>query len=65
MRTTKRTKPTSRKNPFEYGRELAGGELVDRREELDQLSRSMQNAAKLFLIGPRRYGVNHELGAEE
>lgn len=51
----KGTKPP-RRNPFEYGRELTGDELVDRREELDQLIRSMQNRAKLFLIGPRRYG---------
>lgn len=52
----KRIKPAPRKNPFEYGRELTGGELVDRPEEIDQLTRSMQNTAKLFLIGPRRYG---------
>lgn len=44
------------KNPFEFGRELSTAELVDRRDELRTVLRSMENRAKLFLIGPRRYG---------
>ena len=53
---TKVLPQSRRRNPFEYGRELIADELVDRRSELEQLIRSMENRAKLFLIGPRRYG---------
>lgn len=48
--------PTPGRNPFEYGRELTGSELVDRTDELQQVRRTMQNRGKLFVIGPRRYG---------
>lgn len=37
--------------------ELSTAELVDRRDELRTVLRSMENRAKLFLIGPRRYGT--------
>lgn len=46
----------TQKNPFEYGRELIGGELVDRRDELLTVQRALTGGGKLFLIGPRRYG---------
>jgi len=57
--------PRPPKNPFEYGRELDRDELVDRREELRQVVRSLENGAKLFLIGPRRYGKTSLLRAAE
>jgi len=53
------------KNPFEYGRELGRDELVDRADELQQVVRTLENAAKLFLIGPRRYGKTSLLSAAE
>jgi uncharacterized protein len=54
---------TSDRNPFEYGRELTGGELVDRTEELQQIRRTIQNRGKLFVIGPRRFGKTSLLAA--
>lgn len=43
-------------SPFEFGRELGAGELVDREEEVSAVLRTMTSGGKLFLIGPRRYG---------
>jgi len=42
--------------PFQYGRELDAGELVDRERELTEIAATIRNRGKLFLIGPRRYG---------
>lgn len=53
------------RNPFEYGRELLAGELVDRRDELATIRRALTNHSKLFLIGPRRYGKTSLLAAAE
>ncbi|MBW3630469.1 MAG: ATP-binding protein [Gemmatimonadetes bacterium] len=47
---------TNQPNPFEYGRELDSGELVDRVDELGTLKATIRNRSKLFLIGPRRFG---------
>jgi hypothetical protein len=44
------------RNPFEFGRELALDELVDREAELAELRGVLTGAGKYFLIGPRRYG---------
>ena len=44
------------RNPFQYGRELGQDELVDRANELAEIERVIRNRAKLFVIGPRRYG---------
>ena len=55
--------PRPRQNPFEYGRELDRDELVDREEELRQVTRALENGGKLFLIGPRRYGKTSLLRA--
>ena len=44
------------RNPFEFGRELALDELVDRERELRALTAVLTGAGKCFLIGPRRYG---------
>ena len=38
---------------------------MDRHEELDQITRSLHNRGKLFLIGPRRYGKTSLLAAAE
>ena len=43
-------------SPFQFGRELVGPELVDRREELDELIQTLRGRERLFLIGPRRFG---------
>jgi AAA+ ATPase superfamily predicted ATPase len=53
------------RNPFEFGRELAPDELVDRDEELQAIARVATNRGKLFLIGPRRYGKTSILNAVE
>lgn len=44
------------RNPFEFGRELAADELVDRRDEIARVKAAIADAGRLFLIGPRRYG---------
>jgi energy-coupling factor transporter ATP-binding protein EcfA2 len=44
------------RNPFEFGRELSADELVDRTAELATITAAIRSAAKLWLIGPRRYG---------
>ena len=51
------------KNPFEFGRELSGTELVDREEELATVMRTMGQGGRLFLIGPRRFGKTSILRA--
>lgn len=52
-------------NPFQYGRELGISELVDRYDELNQVTATIQQGGKLFLIGPRRYGKTSILKAAE
>ena len=51
------------RNPFKYGRELSGAELVDREDELRAVLRAMEHTERLFLIGPRRYGKTSILRA--
>jgi len=53
------------RNPFEFGRELAPDELVDRDSELRDIGRAVANRGKLFLIGPRRFGKTSILNAIE
>lgn len=43
-------------NPFQFGRELGLGSLVDRAEELAAVEQTIREGGKLFLIGPRRFG---------
>ncbi len=43
-------------NPFEFGRELGTQELVDRHDEIAEVVQAIDQGAKLFLIGPRRFG---------
>jgi len=52
-------------NPFEFGRELAPTELVDRDDELAALARVAVNRGKCFFIGPRRFGKTSILAALE
>ena len=61
----RRALPPSPPNPFEFGRELAAGELVDREAELEVVRRSILNRGRLFFIGPRRYGKTSILHAAE
>ena len=63
MTARKREAARPLRNPFEYGRELGRDELVDRKDELRQVVRSLENIGKLFLIGPRRYGKTSLLGS--
>ncbi|HTR79372.1 MAG TPA: ATP-binding protein, partial [Gemmatimonadaceae bacterium] len=51
------------RNPFEFGRELNPDELVDRDAEVAAVATAMRAGAKLFLIGPRRYGKTSILRA--
>lgn len=53
----------TRRNPFEYGRELSRDELVDRRDEIRDIEAAIRNRGKLFLIGPRRFGKTSLLAA--
>jgi len=53
------------KNPFEFGRELGIGELVDRNSEVAEVEEVIKSGRKLFLIGPRRYGKTSILKAAE
>lgn len=50
-------------NPFEFGRELGADELVNRTEELEIVHETIQTGAKLFVIGPRRFGKTSLLKA--
>ena len=52
-------------NPFEFGRELRKNELVDRRDELEIIKRTVFEGRKLFVIGPRRFGKTSLLAAAE
>src|SRR5437870_13851724 len=52
-------------NPFQFGRELGAGELVDREEEIAQVARTIRQGGKLFLVGPRRFGKTSVLKAAE
>jgi hypothetical protein len=44
------------KNPFEYGGVVSGEAFCNRKQELADLLRAMQNAEKLFVFSERRYG---------
>jgi len=43
-------------NPFVYGEVVPGDAFVDRETELDRLISDLDDAQKVFLISPRRYG---------
>jgi hypothetical protein len=52
-------------NPFQYGRELGITELVDRKEEVAEVTQTITEGGKLFLIGPRRFGKTSILKSAE
>jgi AAA+ ATPase superfamily predicted ATPase len=52
-------------NPFEFGRELGTGELVDRNEEVAAVMQTIREGQKLFLVGPRRFGKTSILKTAE
>jgi AAA+ ATPase superfamily predicted ATPase len=52
-------------NPFEFGRELGTNELVDRADEVAAVVQTIQQGAKLFLVGPRRFGKTSILKTSE
>lgn len=43
-------------NPFQYGAELKPAQLVNRKPELRDVTRTLLEHGRLFLIGPRRHG---------
>ena len=46
----------NKRNPFQFGRELGLGSLVDRSDEVAAVEQTVREGGKLFLIGPRRFG---------
>ncbi|NQU11926.1 ATP-binding protein [bacterium] len=44
------------KNPFQYGGVVSGEAFCNRKKELADLSRAMENREKLFVFSERRYG---------
>jgi hypothetical protein len=52
-------------NPFEFGRELGIGELVDREQEVAAVMQTIREGQKLFLVGPRRFGKTSILKVAE
>jgi hypothetical protein len=44
------------RNPFEYGGVVSGDAFCNRKQELADLRRAMENAEKLFVFSERRYG---------
>jgi AAA+ ATPase superfamily predicted ATPase len=52
-------------NPFEFGRELGTHELVDRADEVAAVIQTVRQGAKLFLVGPRRFGKTSILKTSE
>ncbi|MFP5233953.1 MAG: AAA family ATPase [Acidobacteriota bacterium] len=53
------------KNPFNFAGELDANNLVDRKAELAKVERTIRDANKLFLIGPRRFGKTSILKAAQ
>jgi len=47
---------TVKDNPFEYGKPLPAGQMVDRSAELATLGDQLVNTHNSRLVGPRRYG---------
>ena len=53
------------KNPFRFGEKLLPDEVIDRSEEIGQITQTIEDSKKLFLIGPRRHGKTVVLHAAE
>jgi len=43
-------------NPFKYGGVVRGPYFADRRGEIKELKREMENLSRVFLVSPRRFG---------
>ncbi|MGA2090707.1 MAG: ATP-binding protein [Endomicrobiales bacterium] len=43
-------------NPFIYGEEVSGEHFINRRSEIEELTRDLSDSQKIFLIARRRYG---------
>lgn len=43
-------------NPFKYGGIVRGPHFADRKDELAELVREMNNLSRVFLVSPRRFG---------
>ena len=52
-------------NPFQFGRQLGPGELVDRESEVAAVKRALLERGKLFVIGPRRFGKTSIINVAE
>ena len=44
------------KNPFQYGDAVGGDAFCNRRKEVGDLLRAMENGEKLFVYSERRFG---------
>jgi hypothetical protein len=44
------------KNPFQYGGVVSGPYFADRKDEIKELVREMENNNRVFLVSPRRFG---------
>jgi len=44
------------KNPFEYGGVVSGKAFCNRKKEVADLLKSMENGEKLFVYSERRFG---------
>jgi uncharacterized protein len=44
------------KNPFKYGGVVTGPHFADRTQEINELTREMENNNHVFLVSPRRFG---------
>ncbi|MBC8526817.1 MAG: hypothetical protein H8D22_08175, partial [Candidatus Cloacimonetes bacterium] len=44
------------KNPFVYGEAVTGENFSNRKEELCEITRDLEDCERIFLISPRRYG---------
>jgi len=53
------------RNPFQFGRELGADELVNREKEIAEVTETIRQGGKLFLIGPRRFGKTSVLKAAQ
>ncbi|MCG2724866.1 MAG: ATP-binding protein [Elusimicrobia bacterium] len=43
-------------NPFYYGQIAKGNDFTDRKKEIKELTRDLENGGRIFIISPRRYG---------
>jgi hypothetical protein len=43
-------------NPFKYGGVVRGAYFADRKSEINELKREMENLNRVFLVSPRRFG---------